>query len=164
MKCRFNIAIVRGLVTGAVVALAFLTMPNTGSAASDVGIRIGYFVDSQAVSFGLEMLTPLSVDSRDWYFNPNMEIAMGDTRDMAMFNFDFHYDFETGSNLAVWAGAGPALILIDRDPFREDLDAKPGIDLLLGLGAKTGSARPFVQGKAVVMDNPEAAIAVGIRF
>lgn len=148
----------------AIAATAVLVIPIRGARASDVGVRVGYYFDAEALSFGMEMLSPLSVTPRNWYFNPNLEVAMSDNRDIAAFNFDFHYDFETASNLAVWAGAGPAIYLIDRDRFQDDFEADPGINLLLGFGAKTGSVRPYVQGKGVLMDDPEAAVSVGIRF
>jgi hypothetical protein len=38
------------------------------------------------------------------------------------------------------------------------------LNLLLGFGAKTGTYRPFIQGKGVIADDSEAALAVGIRF
>jgi hypothetical protein len=148
----------------ATLAASALTIPTSSAVASDVGVRVGYYFDAEAVSFGMEMLSPLSFTDESWYFNPNLEVAMGDRRDIAAFNFDFHYDFQTQSNLAVWAGAGPAIYMIDRDPFSNDTDVDPGINLLLGFGAKTGTVRPFVQGKGVLMDNSEAAIAFGVRF
>ena len=152
------------ILVGAVAATLSLSIPKASAGAYDAGFRVGYFFDADAVSVGMEMLTPLSVNPSGWYLNPNLEVAMGDARDIAAFNFDFHYDFETASNLAVWAGAGPTIYLIDRDQFADDFEADPGINLLLGFGAKTGSVRPFVQGKGVVMDNAEAAISVGVRF
>lgn len=152
------------ILTVAVAATLIMMVPIAGARASDVGLRVGYYFDANAVSFGMEMLSPVSFSPDNWYFNPNLEVAMGDTRDITAFNFDFHYDFETTSNLAVWAGAGPAIYLIDRDRFGDDLEADPGINLLLGFGSKTGTVRPYVQGKGVVMDNPEAALSVGVRF
>ena len=146
------------------IVATWVLIPVADAGASDVGIRAGYYFDADAVSFGMEMLTPVSFSPENVYFNPNLEVAMGDTRDITAFNFDFHYDFETQSNLAVWAGAGPALYLIDRDQFGEDLEADPGINLLFGMGSKTGSVRPYVQGKGILMDNPEAALSVGVRF
>lgn len=162
---RFNIL---RILTVAILATSVLAIPAAPAGASDVGLRMGYYFDADAVSFGMEMLSPLSLTNESWeeswYFNPNLEVAMGDTRDIAAFNFDFHYDFQTQSNVAVWAGAGPAIYVIDRPRFSNDTDVDPGINLLLGFGAKTGTVRPYVQGKGVLMDNPEAALSVGVRF
>lgn len=82
---------------------------------------------------------------------------------MAALNADFHYDFNTSTNTAAWVGAGPALLIIDRD-FRSDNEVDPALNLLIGVGAKTGTYRPFIQGKGILSDNSEAALAVGIRF
>jgi len=127
--------------------------------ASDMGVHMGYYFDSQALSLGFGMLTSVSDDQR-WYFNPNAEMIVGD-RDMAAFNADFHYDFASDSDLTFWAGAGPGLYLIQQ-PADDDLEA--GLNLLAGFGKLTGTTRPFVQGKVVVMDNSEASLAVGLRF
>jgi hypothetical protein len=139
--------------------------PAPSVAGYDVGVRAGYYFDADAVSLGMEVLTPLPIsESESWFFNPNVEVAMGDTRDLTSFNLDVHYDFPTTNNMSVWAGAGPALYVIDRDQFTDDTDVDPALNLLVGLGAKTGGARPFVQGKGVLMDNSEVELAVGVRF
>ncbi|HEU4364337.1 MAG TPA: hypothetical protein VFT13_02620 [Candidatus Krumholzibacteria bacterium] len=130
--------------------------------ATSFGVRAGYYFDADAVSIGTEMLTPLS-ESYNWYFNPNFELAVGDVRDIVAMNADFHYDFQPSSDLAVWAGAGPAIFVIDRGRF-EDEKVDVGANLLFGLGANHGSVRPYGQFKAVLMDDPEAAIAFGVRF
>jgi hypothetical protein len=66
--------------------------------------------------------------------------------------------------MAVWAGAGPGLLIIDRDRFVDDTEVDPALNLLMGFGAKTGTYRPYVQGKGILSDNSEAALAVGVRF
>ncbi|HXV12674.1 MAG TPA: hypothetical protein VEC56_00580 [Candidatus Krumholzibacteria bacterium] len=129
--------------------------------ANDMGVHMGYYFDSEAISLGFGLLTSMSSSQPRWFFNPNAEMIVGDGRDMAAFNFDFHYDFATDSDLTFWAGAGPGLYLIER-PFDDDLEV--GLNVLAGFGAQTGSVRPFVQGKAVVMDDAEASLAVGLRF
>jgi len=150
--------------TVATIAALGITLLANQARASDLGLRLGYYFDADAVSVGMEMLTPINGMEGEWYFNPNLDIAMGDNRDLAALNFDFHYDFQTESNVAVWAGAGPALLIIDQDRFSNDTDVDPALDLLMGFGAKTGTYRPFVQGKGILSDNSEAAITVGVRF
>jgi hypothetical protein len=148
--------IVVGLAIAACIALLPCDAP-----ASDVGIHMGYYFDSDAISLGFGWLTSLSDSRSEWFFNPNAEVIVGDRRDMTAFNFDFHYDFAVQDNLTFWAGAGPGLYVIDR-PFDDDLQL--GLNMLAGFGSQTGSVRPFVQGKAVFMDNSEASLSVGIRF
>lgn len=151
-----------------ILALAGLataaTLPRPAQTrASDLGFRVGYFFDSEALSVGMEMLTPLD-NQRAWFFNPNFEIAMGDRRNVAALNGDFHYDFETGSSAAVWVGAGPAILITDPDRPDGDSDVDPALNMLFGVGARSGNYRPFAQVKGILSDHSEAAIAVGIRF
>lgn len=154
---RFKTITLRALV----IAIAAMLVAAPAQATS-FGVRAGYYFDADAVSIGTEVLTPLS-QSNNWYFNPNVEVAVGDVRDIVAMNADFHYDFQPSSELAVWAGAGPAIFVIDRGRF-EDEEVDVGANLLFGLGANHGSVRPYGQFKAVLMDDPEAAIAFGIRF
>ncbi len=144
----------------AIAAFGLVALP-TLAAASDLGVQMGYYFDSEAISLGFGMLTSLSDEQPAWFFNPNAEMILSDGRDMAAFNADFHYDFAADDDITFWAGAGPALYLIEQ-PFDDDLEV--GLNLLAGFGKQTGSVRPFMQGKAILMDNSEAAIAVGVRF
>lgn len=148
-------------LAGLATAAAFLRPAQTR--ASDVGVRMGYFFDSEAISVGMELLTSLDQQNA-WFFNPNFEIAMGDVRNVAALNGDFHYDFDTSSDAAVWVGAGPALLISDPDRPDSDSDVDPALNMLLGVGSKSGTYRPFAQLKGILSDNSEAALAVGIRF
>jgi hypothetical protein len=148
--------------TAVVLALAIACiglLPSDG-AASDLGVHMGYYFDADAVAFGFGLLTSISESRNDWFFNPNAELIVGD-RDMAALNADVHYDFATSSDLTFWAGAGPGVFILE-GPGDDDLDV--GLNLLAGFGKQTGSTRPFLQGKAIVKDNTEASLAVGIRF
>jgi len=147
----------------ATLAGALVLSSSANSRASDVGFRMGYYFDAEAFSVGMEMLQSIGDQPGEWYFNPNIELAMGDHTDLAALSADFHYDFDTSSNTALWVGAGPGLLIVDRD-FADDTDIDPALNLLVGLGAKQGSYRPFIQGKGILSDNSEAALAVGIRF
>jgi len=146
------------------VAITAVLLISGEATASDVGIRAGYYFNANAASFGMEMLTPMNGMEGQWYFNPNFDLALGDDN-LAAFNFDFHYDFPTESKAAVWAGAGPALLIVDHNSrFSDNTDVNAGLDLVVGIGAKTGTYRPYVQGKGVLSSNSEAALSVGIRF
>lgn len=143
------------------LATAAVALRPTGSRA-DVGARVGYMFDAEALSIGMEMLNSLD-SNHEWYFNPNVEMAMGDERNVAAFNGDFHYDFDTQSDTAVWVGGGPAMLITD--PERDaDTDVDPALNLLMGLGAKSGQYRPYAQVKGILSDNSDVALAVGIRF
>jgi hypothetical protein len=152
----------RILTFGMLIAAAVILRP-AATRASDVGFRVGYLVDAEAFSMGMEMLTSLDRENA-WFFNPNFEVAVGEERNVASLNGDFHYDFDTQSDAAVWLGAGPALLITDPDRPDSDNDVDPALNLLLGVGARTGSYRPFAQIKGVLSDNSDAAISVGIRF
>jgi hypothetical protein len=149
------------LFTATLGLIAMLVV--TSASATSFGVRMGYYFDAEAVSFGTEVLTPLA-GAQPWYFNPNVELALGDFRDTVAMNADFHYDFQPGSDLAVWAGAGPALLIVDRGPFEDDTEVDVGANLLFGMGANHGRVRPYGQFKAVLKGDTEAAVAFGIRF
>jgi len=149
--------------TIAIPALGLLMITlGAPQAATNVGVRVGYYFDADAISLGTEMLSPLNDQAR-WYFNPNVQLAMSDFRDEVSLNADFHYDFQPYSDLAVWAGAGPALYFIDRGAGRDD-DARPAANAIFGLGSNNGNVRPFAQFKGVLMSDPEAVLEFGLRF
>lgn len=146
--------------TAALVLAAVCFLATAGVApATELGVQMGYYFDAEALSLGFGALTSISQSTR-WFFNPNAEMIVGD-RDMAAINMDFHYDFASNDDLTFWAGAGPAIYIIDQ-PFDDDME--PGLNLLAGFGTLTGTARPFLQGKAILMDNSEVSLAVGLRF
>lgn len=145
-------------LTASLVALLLASPAH----ATTFGVRAGYYFDADAFSIGTEVLTPIS-GSDPWHFNPNLELAIGDFRDVVAMNADFIYDFMPSPELSLWAGAGPAIHVIDRGRFEDD-EVDVGANLLFGLGASSGSVRPYGQFKAVLMGDPEAAIAFGLRF
>ncbi len=149
------------------VAALFL-MPGLAKAEVDFGVRGGFYSDAEAGFLGAEVLMDVT---RSWYFNPNIEYVFVDDGSLWTANGDFHYDFPTRSNLAVWAGGGLAVIFSEIDPPRgcrrceaED-ETDVGLNLLGGVSfSKRGPIRPYVQGKVILSDNTEAAIAVELRF
>jgi len=141
--------------------LGLLAWTVPARAQTDAEVRVGFYTDPDAVSFGGGILTPLST-SEPWMFNPNVEFAIGDFANVIALNADFHYDFPTGSSLAYWMGAGPAVLFTDRDVGGTDTDI--GLNIIAGLGARYGAARPFVQMKGVVGGDSRLAIAGGMRF
>jgi hypothetical protein len=151
------------LIAFAALTGALVLLPSAAARATDVGVRMGYYFDANAFSIGTELLSPIGDNPGQWYFNPNVELAMGEHRDLAALNADFHYDLDTGSNTAVWVGAGPVCSSstgMSRTTTPTWIRAEPHS----GSRRETRHYRPFVQGKGILSDNSEAALAVGIRF
>jgi hypothetical protein len=159
MKKRFLFGAVPALSVCLVSAL-FLFTPGSARAA-DFGVRGGAYSDETDPFVGAEVLFGMD-QAKHWYGDPNVEYVMSDTsHDITAFSFDFHYDFPSGQPYGFWAGAGPTLI------HRNDTDANAndaGLNLLVGVGAKKGNVRPYGQLKAVVADDNEVVLGVGVRF
>lgn len=158
----------RKSVVWVLAAAALVGLPGLAKAEMDFGVRGGFYSDAEAGFLGAELLMGVT---RAWYFNPNVEYVFVDDGSLWTLNGDFHYDFPTRSNLSVWAGGGPAVIFSEIDPPRgcrrcdSSDDTELGLNLLGGVGfTKRGPIRPYVQGKVILADNTEAAIAVGLRF
>lgn len=150
------------------LALTGLLLSPGLANALDFGVRGGFYNDAEAGFLGAELLTGVT---RSWFFNPNIEYVFVDDGSLFTVNGDFHYDFPTRSNLAVWVGGGPAVIFSQIDAprgcrFCEDEDeTELGLNLLAGLGfAERGPIRPYLQGKVIVADETEAVIGFGLRF
>ena len=148
---------------GGIVMLA-AARPAQAQRAWDVGLRVGYFADAEAITFGLGVWKPLTADGEGFYFNPNVEFGSGDVYNIGALNADFQYDFFADDNLGVWIGAGPALLIIDPEGPENDNEVDPALNVILGAGRNHGSWRPFVQGKGILADNSELNLAVGLRF
>jgi hypothetical protein len=148
---------IAGLV---LVGLGLIAAPRTG-AAVEADVRAGVYPDADAVSVGGGVLAPVGHSGR-WYFNPNLEVAMGDSRDIIAMSGDFHYDFAEDGNASFWMGGGPALLVTDRRFADNDTDV--GVNVLTGVGARRGDVRPFAQVRGTVANNSQVTIAGGIRF
>jgi hypothetical protein len=149
----------RAIVLGA----AFVALAAISPAVADTnfGVRTGVYTDASAAFVGGEFLT--SISKSNWYFNPNVEVAVADGRDIITANGDFHYDFLQDRSFYVWAGGGPAFIHreIPEDADHSDL----GVNFLGGIAWKTSSkVLPYLQGKVTVSDSDEAVLAFGVRF
>ena len=153
--------LVTGLVGIALSVLASVTTISTSSAGTDVDLRMGVYPDADAFAFGGGLLTDIGHTS-NWYFNPNLEIAMADTRNLMILSGDFHYDFGATSNLSIWAGGGPAMLV--NDPDHGDTSTDFGLNALMGLGSRSGSVRPFGQIRGTIADHSQLALEGGIRF
>ncbi len=125
----------------ALVALPMIALPLPARAGVDPEVRAGLYPEADAVSVGGGLLTQMGSRSR-WFFNPNVEVAMGD-RDIVALSGDVHYDFANEGNASFWVGAGPTVLVTDRPGADADTDL--GLNLLTGVGGSRGNVRPFAQ-------------------
>ena len=147
-----------------VLTVVFLLLILNCSGADDIrpGIRTGFYSNHGTSAFiGGEILAPLT---RHWYINPNFDFIFPDNATEFTFNFDVHYDFDTRSDIYVWAGGGPAILYFNPDgPRGSDTDF--GVNLLMGIGFLKGShITPYIQPKAVLSSHSQFSLAFGLRF
>jgi hypothetical protein len=148
------------------IAVGAMVLPERPAFAEvDIGIRGGYYADVGDPFLGVDLLMRIS-DTR-WFFNPSLEYVFVDPGDLATLNLDAHYDLETGDDdLYVWLGGGPAIIFIDeeRPGDDDDDDTDLGLNLLGGVGWQLEAFVPYLQAKAIIADDSEVVLAVGVRF
>lgn len=144
-----------------VIAATVAFAPPAHAADMDFGVRAGVDVDGSDPFVGVELLMPMS---HRLFFNPNVERYFRDNdRDLTSLNADMHYDFNVGHDKYAWAGAGLALQLRDKRQAGEDRTSV-GVNVLGGLGIQAGTITPYVQAKAVLADDDQVVIGVGVRF
>jgi len=148
-------------MTACVLALGLSS--SSAQATPDFGVRGGAYGDADEPFLGAEALFEVGTTKR-WFGNPNLEHAFSDSGDLTTISFDFHYDFPGGQPYTFWAGAGPTLIFRDRNRPGNDDSTDPGVNLVFGLGARSGDVRPYGQMKVIVASDSEAVLGVGVRF
>jgi hypothetical protein len=134
---------------------------SVANAGVDGDMRSGYNTTLEEASLGGGVLLAIG-PSGNWFANPNAEVIFRDSGDAGSINGDVHYDFPSNSSATYWLGAGAAIV--HRNPGSGNGNTDLGLNLLAGLGARTGMVRPFVQGRVTVMEDTEATILVGVRF
>jgi len=133
---------------------AFSVAP--AAAQTSAGIRAGLSVDPDQFYFGGHVETaPLIEELR---FKPNVEIGLGNDVTVVALNIEFAYVFPSQRDWNVYAGAGPALVVVDT---RADTNAGGGFNLLVGVGHQSGL---FMEVKVGVVDSPDLKIGVGYSF
>jgi len=150
-----------GIAGLAIVGLGLIAAPRIAGAVVDGDVRAGVYPDANAVSVGGGVLAPMGTSGR-WFFNPNLEVAMGSSRDIIAMSGDFHYDFAEQGSASFWMGGGPAVLVTDRQFGPNDTDL--GLNVLTGVGARHGDVRPFAQLRGTMANNSQVALAAGIRF
>lgn len=163
MKRTRNHPIVRVLSFAGAAALVMSVSFLPVHAKTDFGVRGGAYSDESDPFLGAEMLFGVGT-SRSWFGNPNVEHAFADNGDLTTVSFDFHYDFHRTQDYTVWAGAGPTVLFRDRNSPGNDGSTDPGVNLVFGVGATKGDARPYGQMKVIVADDSAAVLGVGVRF
>ena len=139
------------------VSVAFVvSVLAVPAAAQTVGVRAGVSVDPEQFYFGGHAQTPPLVDRL--HFRPNIEIGVGDDTTITALNVEFAYQFRSPEAWNVYAGAGPALNIIDSG---RDTDAEPGFNLLVGLAHEDGL---FAEVKVGAFDSPRLKFGVGYAF
>jgi hypothetical protein len=147
-----------GLVGAAVAAALVAVAPARSD--TNFGVRTGVYTDANAGFLGGEVVTSIAPS---WYFNPNLEVAVSNDRDIVTANGDFHYDFFQDRPYWVWAGGGPAIIHREFADNSDETDF--GANFLGGIAWKTASkVSPYLQGKVTISDDDEAVVAFGLRF
>jgi hypothetical protein len=147
------------------LSLAVFTLPARAHGKVMPEVRGGFYTESSDAFLGGGLLTALS---DTWNFNPNAEVLFADGSYVTV-NADVHKDLNMGSGPALWLGGGPALVIanttnpdLSNNPGESDLDL--GLNLIGGIGAKYGSARPFGQLKYMISDQNQFSMALGLRF
>ena len=133
------------------------------ASAQNVGVRAGLSLDPEQFYFGVHGTTPPIVDALE--FRPNLEIGFGDSRTIVALNGEFVYPFELNNRTPLYAGGGPALVIIRRDqtgaPGGSVTNVEPGFNFLLGL---VFAEDYFTEIKIGVIDSPEVKFGVGYNF
>ena len=147
-------------------AASIILTSSPANAQTAVELRGGYYSDVEEGFVGGGFLTDLG---NAWDFNPNVEWVLVDGYDYLTVNGDLHYDFTSGrgSGAALWAGAGMAWVhtaLDNRPPGADRTNDDVGVNLFTGIGARSGSVRPFMQLKGRIADDNETSFALGLRF
>jgi hypothetical protein len=120
------------------------------------GVRAGVSLDPDQFYFGGHIETDPLVDRLR--FRPNVEIGVGDDVTIVAFNFEFAYHFPSRRPWNLYAGAGPALNLVDTE---QDTDPEGGFNILLGAQHRGGL---FFEFKVGTIDSPDVKFGVGYSW
>jgi hypothetical protein len=134
----------------------FVAVPAVTASAQDVGVRAGVSVDPDQFYFGGHFETAPLVDRL--HFRPNVEIGVGDDTTLIGFNIEFAYKFPSRNPWHLYAGAGPALNIVDRN---DNTETEGGFNILVGVEHTKGL---FVEFKVGTIDSPDFKIGVGYTW
>ncbi len=146
------------ILTGLVLVVSLAWAKSTPAAGW--GPRLGLTMDPDQVHFGAHLDAGYLADQLR--FQPNFEMGFGDNMDLAAFNFDLLYLFN--SDMGSWSpylGGGPALNITDRG--NSDLDA--GLNAVGGIERNLSSGGRFLtELRLGLIDTPDLKWTVGWTF
>ncbi|MBI2568577.1 MAG: hypothetical protein HYV63_16265 [Candidatus Schekmanbacteria bacterium] len=160
MRIGLNLFAIAAFIT------AVIALPPITAAEVLVGVRGGVYEDKDAedsnlLLAGAELVAPLG---GKWWVNPNAEHRFDDTANVNTFSLDFHRDIDTASSLFLWLGGGPSLVHTNPDG-PADAHSDVGGNALFGVGVKSKDVVPYMQAKALFLDEDNVlSLAAGIRF
>jgi hypothetical protein len=126
------------------------------AAAQTTGVRAGISLNPDQFYFGGHLETAPLVDRVR--FRPNVEIGLGDDVTVVSVNLELVYFFPSRQRWSLYAGAGPALNIIDT---ARDTEPEGGFNVVIG-GAHAGGL--FVEFKVGAVGSPDAKFGVGYSF
>ena len=135
---------------------AFLCLTARPVRAQTFGVRVGASVDPDQFVIGGHFETKPLVEHIT--FRPNIELGLGNDLTVTCFNFELAYRFPTSKPWDIYAGGGPALVLVNHD---HDDHAGGGFNLLLGIQSREGL---FGEIKAGMLDSPNFKVVIGYVF
>jgi hypothetical protein len=135
-------------------ALLFLSARPAG--AQTIGPRVGVSVDPDQFVFGGHYETKPLLEHIT--FRPNLEVGVGNDLTVTCFNFELAYHFPTSNAWNVYAGGGPALVLVRQG---HHTDTGGGFNFLVGIESHEGL---FGEVKAGLIDSPDFKVTIGYAF
>jgi hypothetical protein len=126
------------------------------AAAQTAGVQAGVSLDPDQFYFGGHVQTAPLVDRLR--FRPSAEIGLGNNVTLVGLNLEFAYVFPSQQAWSLYAGAGPALNIIDTD---RDTAAQGGFNILIGAAHRDGL---FVEFKVGALDSPNVKFGIGYVF
>lgn len=146
---------------GLLVAVAVVAALVSRADASGFGPRVGLTGDPDQVHLGLHLPTvPMTPQLG---FMVSFEAGVGDNTTLLSTNLDFKYIFPTrAASWRPYAGAGPALHLLDRDQVDDDLEV--GLGVFGGMQTATRSGAFFGEMRLGLVDSPDFKFTVGWMF
>lgn len=146
-----------------VLTVVWIAAARVPSGAQGLGLRAGLSVDPDQFYFGAHAESrPIVGELR---FRPNVEAGFGDSLTVVAFNAEMVYPFELSNGTRLYAGGGPALMILSRDrvnpPGGDDTSLEPGFNFLVGVRLP---GRTFAELKLGVIDSPEVKIGFGFEF
>jgi hypothetical protein len=135
-----------------------IVSPRSAAAQTRLGVRAGISVDPDQFYFGGHA-DVAEITNRFW-FRPNLEIGVGNSRTLFTFNGEFVY--KPSTNWKEWVpyfGGGPGLVI--NSHHGEDnhgTDLGPGFNFVAGVEKRKGL---LAEMKFGVLDSPSFKLGIG---